>query len=78
MLYEVITFFQNLTSFMVGYLCVGGQPDLGGQGRIDWDWLSAQTAEETFTYTRHIRLGKPLIVNMNNRERRGIILKPEV
>jgi CheY-like chemotaxis protein len=70
-------FFQNLTSFMVGYLCVGSTQGEGGQGGIDWEWLAAQPAEESLDFTRHVRLEKPLVVNMNNRKRRGIVLKPE-
>ncbi len=34
-------FFQNLTSFRVGYFTVN--PD-DGDGFVDWDWLAAQPA----------------------------------
>ena len=34
-------FFQNLTSFNVGYFTVN--PDVG-EGFVDWEWLAAQPA----------------------------------
>jgi len=68
-------FFQNLTSFMVGYFTVN---DYANQGFIDWEWLGAQKAAEELTFTRHIRLVKPLTVKMNGHKNKGIILKPGV
>jgi hypothetical protein len=68
-------FFQNLTSFMVGYFTVNAQAN---QGFIDWEWLGAQQAVEEMTYTRHIRCEKPITVKMNGHKNKGIILKPEV
>ena len=67
-------FFQNLTSFMVGYFTVNAQAN---QGFIDWEWLGAQQAVEEMTYTRHIRCEKPITVKMNGHKNKGIILKPE-
>jgi len=67
-------FFQNLTAFMVGYLCVGTRE---GQGLLDWEWLASRPAEEVLAFTRHLRFEKPVVVNMDNRARRGVILKPE-
>ena len=66
-------FFQNLTSFQVGYLTVNtGQ----GESRLDWDWLDAQPAHEEGEYVRHIRLADPLTVLIDGRSRRGVVLKP--
>ena len=67
-------FFQNLTAFMTGYLCVGGHAE---RSRLDWEWLTGQAPSDSLEFTRHIRLERPLTVNLNNRERKGIILKPE-
>jgi len=67
-------FFQNLTSFMVGYFTVNAQTN---QGFIDWGWLGAQKAVEEMTYTRHIRCEKAITVKMNGHKNKGIILKPE-
>ncbi len=68
-------FFQNLTSFRVGYFTVNS---IDKGDFIDWDWLSNQPAIEELNYTRHLRFDKPINVKMNGHENRGIILKPGV
>lgn len=68
-------FFQNLTSFRVGYFTVNS---IDHQGFIDWDWLNNQQAFEEFSFTRHLRFAKPIAVRINGHENRGIILKPGV
>jgi hypothetical protein len=67
-------FFQNITSFRIGYFTVNASFDLGF---IDWDWLNEQPAEEELTYTRHIHFDNPLTVKINGRKNKGVILKPE-
>ena len=67
-------FFQNLTAFMTGYLCVGAQAETSW---LDWEWLAGRTPLGSMEFTRHIRLDRPLTVNLNNRKRKGVILKPE-
>ena len=67
-------FFQNLTSFHVGYFTVN--PD-AGEGFVDWEWLAAQPAERETSCVRHVRLERPLVVKMNGRRSEGVILKPE-
>jgi len=64
-------FFQNLTSFDVGYFTVNAQ-----HGFIDWNWLREQPAVSTRNFTRHIQLDKPLRVLINGHKNRGIITKP--
>jgi CheY-like chemotaxis protein len=66
-------FFQNLTSFRVGYFTVNSFNNIG---IIDWDWLNQQTAEEELNYTRHLKFDKPISVRINGQENRGVILKP--
>jgi hypothetical protein len=66
-------FFQNLTSFRIGYLTVN--PTVG-EGHVDWDWLARQPAVEETAYLRHVRLEAPLEVRLDGRSRRGAILKP--
>lgn len=66
-------FFQNLTTFRVGYFTVN--PD-SGQGFVDWDWLAAQPAESETEYVRHLRFSGPLLVKMNGRRNEGVIVKP--
>jgi hypothetical protein len=67
-------FFQNLTSFMIGYFSVN--PPMN-QGFIDWEWLSTQTPVESKSFTKHLRFSNPLVVRMNGHEGKGVILKPE-
>ena len=67
-------FFQNITSFMVGYFTVN---TVQKNGFVDWDWLLAQDAAESKSFTKHIRFKKPIIIKMNGHENKGIILKPE-
>ena len=66
-------FFQNLTSFQIGYFTVNA--DLG-EGSIDWDWLAAQPAASERNCVRHLRLDAPLVVKMNGRRTQGLIYKP--
>jgi CheY-like chemotaxis protein len=66
-------FFQNLTSFQVGYFTVN--PD-AGEGFVDWEWLAAQPAARETSCVRHLRFERPLIVKMNGRRGEGVILKP--
>jgi hypothetical protein len=67
-------FFQNLTSFNVGYFTVN--PD-EGDGYVDWAWLDAQPARSQEAHVRHLRLDRPLTVKMNGRRGEGVILKPD-
>lgn len=67
-------FFQNITSFRVGYFTVNS---LAKSGTLDWDWLNKQTAYEELEYTKHLRFSSPLTVKINGRENLGVILKPE-
>ena len=67
-------FFQNLTSFGIGYFTVHRGE---GGGWVDHAWLDAQPAEETTTYLRHIRLASPLDLRIDGRSRKGVVLKGE-
>jgi CheY-like chemotaxis protein len=66
-------FFQNLTSFDVGYFTVN--PD-AGDGFVDWDWLAAEPAVRETAYVRHLRTARPVVVKMNGKNGEGVILKP--
>jgi CheY-like chemotaxis protein len=66
-------FFQNLTSFNVGYFTVSSED---GSGRVDWDWLDVQPTESAAAHVRHLRLPEPVLVKMNGRKGEGVILKP--
>jgi hypothetical protein len=67
-------FFQNLTAFQIGYFTVN--PD-AGEGSVDWQWLTEQTAVEEQGCVRHLRFAEPIHVLMNSRTSQGVIFKPE-
>jgi hypothetical protein len=67
-------FFQNITSFMVGYFTINSKVK---QGFVDWAWLMQQVPLEQKQFVRHIRLDEPVIVKINGHQNKGIILKPE-
>jgi CheY-like chemotaxis protein len=66
-------FFQNLTSFRVGYFTVNSFIHLGF---IDWDWLQQQAAIEEMSSTRHLQFHDAMTVKINGHKNKGIILKP--
>ncbi|NCQ34764.1 histidine kinase [bacterium] len=66
-------FFQNLTSFQVGYLTVNTTE---GSSRLDWDWLDAQPGKYCGEFIRHIHLPAEVGVLIDGRSRRGVVLKP--
>jgi CheY-like chemotaxis protein len=66
-------FFQNLTSFQVGYFTAN--PEVG-DGLVAWDWLAAQRAREEVEHVRHLRFAEPLVVRMNGRRNEGVIFRP--
>jgi len=66
-------FFQNLTSFQIGYFTVN--PD-AGEGAVDWQWLTAQPAVGEHGCVRHLHFTEPLLVVMNGKSREGMIFKP--
>jgi CheY-like chemotaxis protein len=68
-------FFQNLAAFQVGYFTVN--PDVG-EGSVDWQWLASQPAVEQKECVRHLHWEAPLVVLMNGKSSRGLILKPVV
>ena len=66
-------FFQNLTSFGVGYFTVGLP---GDKGFVDLDFLAAQPAVYDSTSVRVVRFSQPLTVAINGLKGRGVVLKP--
>jgi CheY-like chemotaxis protein len=66
-------FFQNLTSFNVGYFTVN--PD-AGDGFVDWEWLAAQPPVRETACVRHLRFAQPVVVKMDGQRNEGVILKP--
>lgn len=66
-------FFQNLTSFQIGYFTINEDV---GEGFMRWDWLAAQPAVSQRGSVRHLRLERPVVVRMNGRRSEGVILLP--
>ncbi|GAB4298455.1 MAG: PEP/pyruvate-binding domain-containing protein [Ignavibacteriaceae bacterium] len=67
-------FFQNITSFMIGYFTINSHKD---SGYLDWEWLLKQKPFAQKTFTRHLRFEKPIVIKMNGHQNKGVILKPE-
>ncbi len=67
-------FFQNLTSFRVGYMTVNIADKTGF---IDWEWLKEQPAEQKLQFTSHIVFEKPIKVKLNGHKGIGVIIKPD-
>lgn len=66
-------FFQNLTSFSIGYFTVNTN---NKNSKLDWKWLNLQNTIEEKNFVKHIRLDKPLTIKMNAHENIGVIRKP--
>ena len=66
-------FFQNLTSFGVGYFTVN--PFIKEDGIFDEDYLNSQPAVLETSYLRHIRFEQPLIIKIDGKKNIGIVLK---
>jgi hypothetical protein len=66
-------FFQNLTSFRVGYFTINPGT---GDDFLDWDWLDLQPVAQERGFMRHLRFSEPLVVMINGKKQRGVILKP--
>ncbi|MBI5169184.1 MAG: histidine kinase [Candidatus Eisenbacteria bacterium] len=63
-------FFQNLTSFQIGYFTVNH-----GEGFVDWDWLAAHALSQ-HGLVQHLRFDEPLVALMDGRRGKGVIYKP--
>ena len=65
-------FFQNLTSFGVGYFTVN---PFKGDGWFDEAFLNAQPAVEETEYLRHVRFDAPITIKMDGKKGLGVVLK---
>jgi hypothetical protein len=64
-------FFQNLTSFGVGYFTINTYT---GDGIFQQDVLDALPAIEETEYVRHVRFDHPLKVMMDGKKQTGVVL----
>ncbi len=67
-------FFQNLTSFGVGYFTIN--PFLENDGCFDEAFLNAQPAVHETAFIRHIHFEQPMCIKINGKKRIGVVLKP--
>ena len=65
-------FFQNLTSFGVGYFTVN---PFKGDGWFDEAFLNAQPAVEETEYLRHVHFDAPITIKMDGKKSLGVVLK---
>ena len=68
-------FFQNLTSFGVGYFTIN---DYIGDGLYQRAALDAQPAVYESELVRHVRFDRPLSLKIDGRKKLGFLLLPEV
>jgi CheY-like chemotaxis protein len=66
-------FFQNLTSFSVGYFTIN--PFIN-EGYYDLDFLSKMPFAYEDDYIRHVHFEKPVIVQIDGKSHTGIVMKP--
>ena len=66
-------FFQNLTSFRVGYMTIN--PFLG-DGSYDIDFLDQMEAVYEDKHVRHVRFDQPLEILIDGKTHRGAVMKP--
>ena len=68
-------FFQNLTSFGVGYFTVDTNTEEGGF--VNKEILDAMPAIEETLYVRHVRFDRPLRILMDGKKQEGAVLHPQ-
>ncbi|MGD0581767.1 MAG: PEP/pyruvate-binding domain-containing protein [Bacteroidales bacterium] len=66
-------FFQNVTSFRVGYFTIN---PFNKEGYYDVDWLGRQNVIFEDEYIRHVSFEKPLEIMIDGRRHKGVIMKP--
>ena len=66
-------FFQNLTSFGVGYFTINTYT---GDGIFQKEILDSMPAVEETQYVRHVRFDRPLKIMMDGKKQQGVVLLP--
>ncbi|MCM1312596.1 MAG: phosphoenolpyruvate synthase [Bacteroides sp.] len=67
-------FFQNLTSFGVGYFTVN---DFLGDGVYNQAFLNAHPAINETEHVRHVRFASPVVIKIDGMKKEGVVLLPE-
>ena len=68
-------FFQNLTSFGVGYFTINPSSN---DGLYDVDYLDSLPAEYDSQFVRIVRFASPLTIGINGRRGHGVVVRPDV
>ena len=67
-------FFQNIISRGIGYINI----PLESEGcSIDWKWIKEQKIQKQLNFVKHIHLPTPLIIKLDGRSGRALIMKPK-
>ncbi len=66
-------FFQNLTSFGVGYFTINTYT---GDGVLQKELLDQMPAVEETEFVRHVRFDRPLKIMMDGKKQQGVVLLP--
>ena len=66
-------FFQNLTSFGVGYFTINTYTD---DGVLQKELLDQMPAVEETEFVRHVRFDRPLKIMMDGKKQQGVVLLP--
>ncbi|MCP4688446.1 MAG: phosphoenolpyruvate synthase/pyruvate phosphate dikinase, partial [Desulfobacterales bacterium] len=64
-------FFHNITSLGLGYMSI----PRGGEGFMDYRWLQSLPPEKETVHLRHVRLDASLIMKIDGKTSRGVLLK---
>ncbi len=67
-------FFQNLTSFGVGYFTINA---FLNDGSYNQEFLNSCPAVKETEFLRHVRFEKPVVVKMDGKKNLGVVLIPE-
>ncbi len=66
-------FFQNLTSFGVGYFTVN---DFIGDGIYNQAYLNSLPAVNETAHVRHVRFSSPIVIKIDGMKKEGVVLMP--
>lgn len=64
-------FFHNVISFQVGYFSVRHS----SQYSINWQWIEKQPTVAETQYVRHVRPAASLVIKIDGKNRRGVVLQ---
>ena len=67
-------FFQNLTSFGVGYFTINAYM---GDGIYKQDFLDSLPVVEETPHLRHVRFERPIVVKMDGKKKVGVVMMPK-